>query len=244
MNTLNNIKYLTTRVGAGSLLTVHPTCKLEDFIFRGGWEAKGFSRAFCYIGGILGPISTAGRALSGWKDSRMFVHQPDCTTIPAEFMIKVDNLIVKLFQSSVSGMDPRGRLWPLAKCIFASYLVNLSTIRVKYPNHPTLPILREKCDECDIRFSLLLEWGVQISKKFQSDNMRAVVQEGGSLIPLLLERVVVLEECVTSQKEVRTLNKAILLFYSTHGMILLHQPTSAIELRCDADNDGVHARED
>ena len=50
-----------------------------------------------------------------------------------------------------------------------------------------------------------------------------------------------LEECVTSQKEVRTLNKAILLFYSTHGMILLHQPTS---VRCDAENDGVHARED
>ena len=74
--------------------------------------------------------------------------------------------------------------------------------------------------------------------------MRAVVQEGGSLIPLLLEPVVVLEECVTSQKEVRTLKKAILLFYSTHEMILLHQPTSAKELRCDAENDGVHARED
>ena len=46
------------------------------------------------------------RALSGWKDSRMSVQQHDCSTIPADFIIKMDNLIIKLLQSSVVGMDP------------------------------------------------------------------------------------------------------------------------------------------
>ena len=143
------------------------------------------------------------RALSGWKDSRMSVQQHDCSTIPADFIIKMDNLIIKLLQSSVVGMDPGGRLWPLAKCIFATFLVYYSAMRIKCPNHPTLNILNEKCNECDIRVSVLLEWGVQIGNKFKMDNIKAVMHGGESLIPLLLERVVILENCVTSQKQVR-----------------------------------------
>ena len=121
--------FSNTRVGAATLLTDHPTCKLENTIFRGGWEAKGFSRAFCYIGGIMNPISTAGRALAGWKDSRVRVHQPDCVSLLGQNETQIENLIVKLFHCSVTELHPRGKLWPLAKCLFATFLMHLSEMR-------------------------------------------------------------------------------------------------------------------
>ena len=76
-------------------------------------------------------------------------------------------------------------------------------MRIKYPSHSTLNILSEKCNECDVRVSVLLEWGVQMGNKFKMDNIKAVTHGGESLIPLLLERIVILEDCVTSQKHVR-----------------------------------------
>lgn len=202
MITVSNFTVEHCRVGAAMLLTDHSTCKLEDTLFRGRWDTKGISSGFCYIGGIINPITNAGKALSGWKDSRMSVQQPDCSTRPADFMIKVNNLIVNLFQSSIFDMDPDGRLWKLAKCTF-TFLVYYSTMRIKYPSHPTLSILNEKCNECDIRVNVLLEWGVQIGNIFKMDNIKAVMHGGESLIPFLLERVVILEDCVTSQKQVR-----------------------------------------
>ena len=66
------------RVGAASLLSCHKTTSFIDIVLHGGWEAKGISRLFIYIEGILYPISCAGRALSGWRDSHCSVYQPFC----------------------------------------------------------------------------------------------------------------------------------------------------------------------
>lgn len=184
------------------MLTCHPTCKLEDTIFRGGWEAKGFCRAFCYIGGILQPVSNAGRALSGWKDSKIAVIQPDCSTIPVMFDTQVENLIVKLFHCSVTDMCPRGKLWPLAKCLFATFLMHMSEMRIKYPHHMALKAMSEKCSECDLPFVLLLSWGDEIKNKFLIDNVRAVIDDGESLLPIALERIVILENNGKKHQEV------------------------------------------
>ena len=175
---------------------------MEDTIFRGGWEAKGFCHAFCYIGGILGPISNAGKALSGWKDSKVEVHQPDCSSIPAMFDTQVENLIVKLFHCSATDMCPDGKLWPLAKCLFATYLMHMSAMRIKYPNHMTLKAVAEKANECGLQMSLLLEWGNDVKNKFVSDNIKAVIDDGGSLIPIMLERIVILERNAKLHQEV------------------------------------------
>ena len=183
-------------------MTTHPTCKLENTIFRGGWEAKGYCRAFCYIGGILEPISTGGKALSGWRDSRVKVHQPDCTSLPSGNETKIENLIIKLFHCSVCDMHPRGKLWSLAICLFSTFLMHLSEMRVKYPEHMTLRTVAEKSQECGLSLSILLEWGTLIRNKFDADNIVAVINDGGSLLPLLLERIVVLEKNARVQHEV------------------------------------------
>lgn len=185
------------------MLTDHPTCKLENTIFRGGWEAKGFSRAFCYIGGILSPISGAGRALSGWKNSRAHVYQPHCTPLIGGSETQIENLIVKLFHCSVAEMHPRGKLWPLAKCLFATFLMHLSEMRIKYPEHLTLRAVGEKSIECGLNINILLEWGALIRSKWTADNMTAAIDSVESLIPILLERVVMLEKNSKAQQEVR-----------------------------------------
>ena len=60
----------------------------------------------------------------------------------------------------------------------------------------------EKSQECGLSLSILLEWGTLIRNKFDADNIVAVVNDGGSLLPLLLERIVVLEKNARVQHEV------------------------------------------
>lgn len=141
----------------------------------------------------MNPISTAGRALSGLKDSRVHVHQPDCASLLGWNETQIENLIVKLFHCSVAEMHPRSKLWPLAKCLFATFLMHLSEMRVKYSEHLTLRAVSEKSIECGLNMNILLEWGATIRSKWISDNMTAAIDSGESLIPFLLERVVMLE---------------------------------------------------
>ena len=151
----------------------------------------------------MNPISTAGRALSGWKDSRVRAHQPDCASILGQNETQIENFIVKLFHCSVTEMHPRGKLWPLAKCLFATFLMHLSEMRIKYPEHLTLKTVGEKSLECGLNINILLGWGAMIRNKWTADNMTAAIDSGESLIPILLERVVLLEKNSKAQQEVR-----------------------------------------
>ena len=194
---------LNVRVGAASLLSSHKTTRFIDIVLRGGWEAKGISRLFIYIEGIQYPISCAGRALSGWRDSHVTVHQPECCFLNADNATQIDNLVVKLFHCSVPDMHANGKLWPLALCMFATLLMHFPEMRSKYPRHELLTILVDKANECDITLKELLEWGKAVKDKFHNSNMEANLNAGETLIPVLLEKIVVLEKVVASNQEVR-----------------------------------------
>lgn len=144
------------------------------------------------------------------------MHQPDCSSIPSGNETQVENLIVKLFHCSVGAMHPRGKLWPLAQCLFATYLMNLSDMRVKYPGHSTLRTVCEKSNECGTR----LEWGATVKNKFEVDNIKAVVDEGGSLLPLMLQRIVILENNVRVHQEVNYHTVTIICHSQYHSCTL------------------------
>jgi hypothetical protein len=80
--------------------------------------------------------------------------------------------------------------------------MHLAEMRIKYSNHVTLKTVAEKCIECGLAMKTLLEWGSNIKNKFLVDNVKAAIEEGGSLIPIMLERIVALEKIVRSQQEV------------------------------------------
>ena len=160
------------------------------------------SRMFIYIEGVLHPVSCAGRALAGWRDSHTNVFQPECCFITESNETQVSNLIMKLFQCSVRDMHTHGKLWPLALCLFATLLMHLPEMRSKYPNHGVLVVLMEKSQECDIKLGQLLEWSKAIKAQFDFRNMEATLNEGQSLIPVLLERIVILEKNAKASHEV------------------------------------------
>lgn len=191
-------------MGAANLLACHKTTRFIDIILRGGWEAKSMSRMFIYIEGVLHPISCAGRALAGWRDSHTNVFQPECCFITQSNETQVSNLIMKLFQCSVRDMHTRGKLWPLALCLFATLLMYLPEMRSRYPNHGVSHVLMEKSQECDIRLGQLLEWSKMVKVRFDHRNMEATLDEGQSLIPVLLERIVILEKNAKASHEVCT----------------------------------------
>ena len=66
----------------------------------------------------------------------------------------------------------------------------------------TLKAVAEKANECGLQMSLLLEWGNDVKNKFVSDNIKAVIDDGGSLIPIMLERIVILERNAKLHQEV------------------------------------------
>jgi hypothetical protein len=100
---------------------------------------------------------------------------------------------VKLFQCSVEELHRRGRLWPLAKCLFAAILLFLPHLRSTYPAHGVLSVLVEKASEYDLTMANLLQSSILVRNKFDNDNMEASHQEGETLIPVLLGRIVTLE---------------------------------------------------
>jgi hypothetical protein len=109
---------------------------------------------------------------------------------------------VKLFQCSVEELHPRRRLWPLAKCLFATILLYLPQLSSTYPTHGVLSVLVEKASECDLTMAKLLQWSVHVRNKFDSDNMEASHLEGEKLIPVLFERIITLERIVKNGHEV------------------------------------------
>ena len=109
---------------------------------------------------------------------------------------------MKLFQCSVQELHPRGRLWPLAKCLFATLLHYLPQLRSEYPSHSVLTVLAEKAAECDLSMSDLLRWSADVRDKFEKDNTEASHQNGETLIPVLLERIVILEKNAQKSHEV------------------------------------------
>ena len=118
---------------------------------------------------------------------------------------KVSNLIMKFFQCSVRNMPTRGKLWPLALCLFATLLMYLPEMRSRYPNRGVLHVLLEKSQECDIRLGQLLEWSKMVMVRFDHRNiMEATLDEGQSLIPVLLEPIVILEKNAKASHEVCT----------------------------------------
>jgi hypothetical protein len=143
------------------------------------------------------------------------VHQPDCSTIPAMFQTQVENLIVKLFHCSVFDMNPHGKLWPLAKCLLATFLMHMSDMRVRYPHHKKLKAVAEKCNECGLHVTLLLEWGNEIRQKFMTDNVKAIIDDGGSLIPIMLEKMIIMQKNEKIQQEV-SYNRFDYLFLQLH----------------------------
>lgn len=80
--------------------------------------------------------------------------------------------------------------------------MHLSEMRSKYSNHLAVKTVTEKSNECGISMNQLLEWGSEIKNKFITDNVRAVIGEGGNLIPILLERIVILERNARCHHEV------------------------------------------
>ena len=103
-------------------------------------------------------------------------------------------------------MHANGKLWPLALCMFATVLMYLPEMRSKYPRHELLPILLDKANECDITLRDLLEWGKAVREKFNETNMEATLNTRETLIPVLLEKIVVLEKTVTGHQEVSFYN--------------------------------------
>ena len=67
----------------------------------------------------------------------------------------------------------------------------------------TLKTVAEKSVECGLNINILLGWGAMIRNKWTADNMTAAIDSGESLIPILLERVVLLEKNSKAQQEVR-----------------------------------------
>lgn len=132
----------------------------------------------------------------------MTVHQPECCFLNADNATQIDNLVVKLFHCSVPDMHANGKLWPLALCMFATLLMYLPEMRSKYPRHELLTILVDKANECDITLKELLEWGKAVKDRFNDSNMEASLNVGETLIPVLLEKIVVLEKVVASNQEV------------------------------------------
>ena len=145
------------RVGAANHLACHKTVEFIDVVLGGGWEGESISRLFIYIEGVLHPISSAGRALAGWRDSTVDVYQPVYCFMQSHNKVQIENLIIKLFQCSVQELHPRGKLWPLAKCMFATLLRYLPQLRTEYPSHSVLSVLAEKATKCDITMSDLLK---------------------------------------------------------------------------------------
>lgn len=99
-------------------------------------------------------------------------------------------------------MDTDGKLWPLAKCLFATLLMHLQEMRSRYPRHDVLPILLDKANDCGITLKDLLQWGKMVKERFTESNMIATLQTGETLIPILLEKIVVLDKTISSQQEV------------------------------------------
>ena len=87
--------------------------------------------------------------------------------------------------------------------MFATLLMYLPEMRSKYPRHELLTILVDKANECDITLKELLEWGKAVKDRFNDSNMEASLNAGETLIPVLLEKIVVLEKAVASNQEVR-----------------------------------------
>ena len=117
-------------------------------------------------------------------------------------MTRIGNLVVKLFHCSVPDMHANGKLWPLALCMFATVLMYLPEMRSKYPRHELLTILIDKANERDISLKELLEWGKAVKERSNESNMEASLNTGETLIPVLLEKIVVLEKVVASNQEV------------------------------------------
>lgn len=65
-----------------------------------------------------------------------------------------------------------------------------------------MTILIDKANECDISLKELLEWGKAVKERFNESNMEASLNTGETLIPVLLEKIVVLEKVVASNQEV------------------------------------------
>ena len=78
----------------------------------------------------------------------------------------------------------------------------LPEMRSRYPKHELLPILLEKATECGINLKELLDWGREVKDRFKESNMEATLNTGETLVPLLLEKIVVLEKRVASHEEV------------------------------------------
>lgn len=116
--------------------------------------------------------------------------------------VKVTNAIVMLFQSSVAEMKPGGDLWPLALCLFASFLKDLREFHIKYPQNVAMIRLLEVCRDCKISMNQMLEWGDAVKAKWEADNLEAVVDSGSSLIPVLLEKVVDLQNQLKREQQV------------------------------------------
>ena len=75
-------------------------------------------------------------------------------------------------------------------------------MRSTYPNHTVLRVITENTHECGITLAVLLQWSSSVKTKFENDNMEANLREGESLMPVLLERIIILEERVRSSQEV------------------------------------------
>ena len=75
-------------------------------------------------------------------------------------------------------------------------------MRSTYPNHTVLRVITENAHECGITLAVLFQWSSSVKTKFENDNMEANLREGESLMPVLLERIIILEERVRSSQEV------------------------------------------
>ena len=116
----------------------HPTTELIHGILRGGWECASYCNIFEYLIRSVQSISTAGRALAGWPNSRSKVHLPRCVFKTESNSRQVNNLMHALFKDSVPGIRVECFLWPLAECLFAILLPHLQSFQVKYPKHAAL----------------------------------------------------------------------------------------------------------
>ena len=189
-------------VGAARLLTIPSEIKVEDTIARGGWYMESTSKVFVYIAGIIESVSRAGKALSGWKNTALHIHQPSCIFITEANVTRVENLMIKLFQCSVPQMKRSGRLWPLAHCLLATTLMYLEEMVIEYPTHQMLSVIKRSADECDISMRELLEWGAIIKEKFADDHA-VVVQPNNELIPMMFEKMLAMEKTAKINMEVR-----------------------------------------
>ena len=162
---------------------------------------ESMSKAFVYIARILDSVSRAGKALSGWKQTSMHIHQPTCIFVTEENVTRVENLMIMLFQCAVPQMKRSGSLWPLAYCLLATTLMYLEEMMIEYPNHQMLSVLKRSATDCGISMRELLEWGAKIKEKFVDDHA-VVIQQNNELFSMMFEKILSMEKTAKASNEV------------------------------------------